>query len=110
MSCGWQVTSSIVGQIRSRFCVSYESLGRKRASFSGNHDLHFLAIVFGGHSAGAKDTLGKLLAADDAEELAHWLRRQKLLHSDYGHTMVPLAYHPSGISITRKPTRRKWKR
>ena len=40
----------------------------------GNHDLHFLAIVFGGHSAGAKDTFAELLGADDVEDLAHWLR------------------------------------
>ena len=68
--------------------------GAKTRIVLGNHDLHFLAIVFGGHSAGAKDTLGKLLAADDAEELAHWLRRQKLLHSDYGHTMVHAGLPP----------------
>jgi bis(5'-nucleosyl)-tetraphosphatase (symmetrical) len=60
----------------------------------GNHDLHFLAIVFGGHSAGAKDTLGNLLAADDVEELAHWLRRQKLLHTDFGHIMVHAGLPP----------------
>ena len=60
----------------------------------GNHDLHFLAIVFGGHSAGTKDTFGKLLAADDVEELAHWLRRQKLLHADFGHIMVHAGLPP----------------
>jgi len=60
----------------------------------GNHDLHFLAIVFGGHSAGAKDTFGELLAADDVEELAHWLRRQKLLHTDFGYTMVHAGLPP----------------
>ena len=43
----------------------------------GNHDLHFLAIVFGGHNAGAKDTFAELLGADDVEDLAHWLRAQK---------------------------------
>ena len=60
----------------------------------GNHDLHFLAIVFGGHSAGAKDTFDALLAADDVEELAHWLRRQKLLHTGFGHTMVHAGLPP----------------
>ena len=54
----------------------------------GNHDLHFLAIVFGGHSAGAKDTFAELLGADDVEDLAHWLRRQKLLHRDHGYLMT----------------------
>ena len=46
----------------------------------GNHDLHFLAILFGGHSPNRADTLDELLAADDVEELGHWLRRQPLLH------------------------------
>ena len=54
----------------------------------GNHDLHFLAIVFGGHSAGAKDTFAELLGAGDVEDLAHWLRRQKLLHRDHGYLMT----------------------
>ena len=48
----------------------------------GNHDLHFLAIYFGGHSAGSSDTFEALLAAPDVDTLAHWLRRQKLLHYD----------------------------
>jgi bis(5'-nucleosyl)-tetraphosphatase (symmetrical) len=48
----------------------------------GNHDLHFLAIYFGGHNAGSADTFDDLLAAPDVDELAHWLRRQKLLHYD----------------------------
>jgi bis(5'-nucleosyl)-tetraphosphatase (symmetrical) len=48
----------------------------------GNHDLHFLAIYFGGHNPGRSDTLADLLAAPDVEQLAHWLRRQKLLHID----------------------------
>ena len=54
----------------------------------GNHDLHFLAIVFGGHNAGAKDTFAELLGADDVEDLAHWLRTQKLFHRNYGHVMT----------------------
>lgn len=48
----------------------------------GNHDLHFLAIYFGGHSPGRSDTLDDLLAAPEVAQLAHWLRRQKLLHYD----------------------------
>lgn len=48
----------------------------------GNHDLHFLAILFGGHGPGPSDTFNELLAAPDVERLAHWLRRQKLLHCD----------------------------
>jgi len=48
----------------------------------GNHDLHFLAIYFGGHQSGPNDTFDELLAAEDVASLAHWLRSQRLLHYD----------------------------
>lgn len=54
----------------------------------GNHDLHFLAILFGGHSSGSKDTFTQLLQAPDVLEIGHWLRGQKLVHSAKGHIMV----------------------
>ena len=54
----------------------------------GNHDLHFLAILFGGHKAGAKDTFEDLLQAPDVYEIGHWLRKQKLIHHASGHIMV----------------------
>jgi bis(5'-nucleosyl)-tetraphosphatase (symmetrical) len=54
----------------------------------GNHDLHFLAILFGGHSPGPKDTFSELLEAPDVRAIGHWLRKQKLVHSDKGHIMV----------------------
>ena len=48
----------------------------------GNHDLHFLAIYFGGHAPRLSDTFDDLLAADDVDELAHWMRCLPLLHRD----------------------------
>ena len=56
----------------------------------GNHDLHFLAIYFGGHKPGRSDTFNELLRAPDVDELAHWLRRQPLIHRDkeLGYVMV----------------------
>ena len=48
----------------------------------GNHDLHYLAIVFGGHSPGRSDTFDEMLSAADAEEIGHWLRGCKMLHRD----------------------------
>ena len=69
-------------------------MGEQTRIVLGNHDLHFLAIVFGGHRAGTKDTLGELLAADDVEDLAHWLRGQKLIHRDHGHVMVHAGLPP----------------
>ncbi len=49
----------------------------------GNHDLHFLANLFG-QSAwhNADDTLAALLEAPDKEDLGHWLRHQPLLCYD----------------------------
>ena len=54
-------------------------LGDRFACTLGNHDLHFLAIVYGGHPARPGDTLAQTLAASDCGALAAWLRRQPLL-------------------------------
>lgn len=56
----------------------------------GNHDLHLLAIAFGGHRAVKSDTFHDVLAAADGESLMHWLRRQPLVHyrEDLGALMV----------------------
>ena len=48
----------------------------------GNHDLHFLAIYFGGHTTSRSDTLDELLDAPDVDMLAHWLRMQPLMFVD----------------------------
>lgn len=48
----------------------------------GNHDLHYLAVVFGGHRRLQKDTFGDVMAARDADELAHWLRHLPLIVTD----------------------------
>lgn len=63
----------------------------------GNHDLHFLAILFGGHSPGRSDTLDELLQADDVYELGYWLRQQRLLYiSDHKqHVLVHAGIPPS---------------
>jgi bis(5'-nucleosyl)-tetraphosphatase (symmetrical) len=34
------------------------------------------------------DTFAELLGADDVEDLAHWLRTQKLFYRNYGHVMT----------------------
>ena len=54
-------------------------LGDRFGCVLGNHDLHFLAMVYGGHPHRATDTMGSLLAAPDCLELADWLRRLPLL-------------------------------
>ena len=54
-------------------------LGDRFACVLGNHDLHFLAMVYGGHPHRATDTMASLLAAPDCLELAEWLRHLPLL-------------------------------
>ena len=49
----------------------------------GNHDLHLLAMLFGGHPLqNHDDTLQDVMHAPDSEELGHWLRRQSILYHD----------------------------
>ncbi|NKB33503.1 MAG: symmetrical bis(5'-nucleosyl)-tetraphosphatase [Pseudomonadales bacterium] len=48
----------------------------------GNHDLHFIAIHEGCAPARTKDTLAKLLAAEDCDQLSNWLRQKPLVHFD----------------------------
>ena len=54
-------------------------LGDQATCVLGNHDLHLLAIVLGGHKPRRSDTLADVLAAPDCPELAHWLRTLPLL-------------------------------
>ena len=54
----------------------------------GNHDLHLLAIFYGGHSAKKGDTFIDILSAPDCEELCDWLRKFPLLRVDGGWAMT----------------------
>ena len=54
-------------------------LGDSASTVLGNHDLHLLAIYYGGHLPNASDTLDDVLGADDAPELMAWLRTQPML-------------------------------
>ena len=54
-------------------------LGDRFACVLGNHDLHYLAMVYGGHPHRGTDTMESLLAAPDCQVLADWLRHQPLL-------------------------------
>lgn len=55
------------------------SLGSRAITVLGNHDLHLLAIYFGGHKAHRGDTFDALLAAPDMPEIAQWYLQQPLL-------------------------------
>ena len=56
------------------------SLGDKAKVVLGNHDLHFLACVFGFAKADPSDKLDELLGAPDLADLVHWLQQQPLMH------------------------------
>jgi len=66
------------------------SLGAGARTVLGNHDLHLLAIRYGGHTPNRGDTFGDLLAAPDCDELCDWLRHQPFLVSepDIGYVMA----------------------
>ena len=68
-----------------RFC---RALDNRFTTTLGNHDLHFLAMVYGGHPHLPGDTLQALLNASDCAELAEWLRRQPLLLEAQDHLLV----------------------
>ena len=63
-------------------------LGERATCVLGNHDLHLLAIVFGGHKHRPSDTMEDVLNAPDCMELAHWLRGLPLLVRDGDVVMV----------------------
>jgi bis(5'-nucleosyl)-tetraphosphatase (symmetrical) len=60
-----------------------KSLGDSVIAVLGNHDLHLLALSEGQiHDDGRFDSLQKVLAASDRDELLHWLRHRPLAHYD----------------------------
>ena len=61
----------------------------------GNHDLHLLMIAAGIARINPKDTLWPILNAPDRDELLHWLRQQKLLHTAGQYVMVHAGLLPS---------------
>lgn len=59
-----------------------KALGEKHITVLGNHDLHLLAAASGLRATHRGDTLDKILAAPDKNELIDWLRHRPLLHYD----------------------------
>ncbi len=60
----------------------------------GNHDLHLLAVAAGVRAPTPTDTLDKILAAPDRDQLLNWLTHRPLLHYEHGHTMVHAGIPP----------------
>lgn len=77
-----------------RFIKSLES---NAISVLGNHDLHLLATAFNHNKPGKKDTLDKLLQANDSLELLDWLRQQSMAHHDdkKNITLLHAGLHPA---------------
>lgn len=63
----------------------------------GNHDLHLLATAFHHNKPGKRDTLNKILRADDRHDLLDWLRNRKLAYHDkeLDITLVHAGLHPA---------------
>jgi bis(5'-nucleosyl)-tetraphosphatase (symmetrical) len=58
------------------------SLGEAATVTLGNHDLHLLAVAFGGARERSDDTLEQTLAAPDRDALLEWLACRPLFHED----------------------------
>jgi bis(5'-nucleosyl)-tetraphosphatase (symmetrical) len=77
-----------VGDLVNRGPQSLQALRRVRALGEaatvvlGNHDLHLLAIAFGGARIRRDDTLDAILDAPDRDGLLEWLAHRPLLHED----------------------------
>ena len=82
------------------------SLEDRTITVLGNHDLHFLAVHYGGHSPVASDTFHDLFAAPHVDEVADWLRRQRFFHADaaLGYAMAHAGL-PPGWSIEQAEAR-----
>jgi bis(5'-nucleosyl)-tetraphosphatase (symmetrical) len=70
-------------------CLRFvRDLGERAVTVLGNHDLHLLAAAEGLGKRGKNDTLAQVLEANDANELLHWLRQQKLIYVEQNYAMV----------------------
>ena len=56
-----------------------KSLEKQCVTVLGNHDIHLLSMLYGIRSPRPTDTLHKILAAPDAQEIADWLRTRPML-------------------------------
>ena len=78
------------------------SLGESVCAVLGNHDLHLLALANDIRFAKNQfDSLWKVLAASDSDELLHWLRRRPLAYFDAGlNTLMVHAGVPPQWNVT----------
>ena len=63
-------------------------LGSAATCLLGNHDLHLLAVAYGGRKPQRSDTLNDILAAPDRDEWIAWLRHRPMAVFEQGWLMV----------------------
>jgi len=63
-------------------------LGDRAITVLGNHDLHLISLACGVATPRDDDTLAKVLAAPDRDELIAWLRSLPLMHVEAGRVLV----------------------
>jgi bis(5'-nucleosyl)-tetraphosphatase (symmetrical) len=73
-----------------------KDLGAAAQVVLGNHDLHLLAVAEGFVTKHKGDTLQAILAAEDKEELLHWLRQRPLMHQapELGYCLIHAGLPP----------------
>lgn len=75
---------TVLGDLVNRGPASLATLRRLRGlgdactCLLGNHDLHLLAVAFGGRPPNRSDTLGEILAAPDRDAWIEWLRSRRM--------------------------------
>ena len=70
-------------------CLRFvKSLGDAAVSVLGNHDLHLICVAHGAEKTRKRDSLERVLAAPDRDELVSWLRHRPLLHVADGFALV----------------------
>lgn len=99
----WLVGDLINRGPQSLECLRFvRGLGASARAVLGNHDLHLLAIVHGGHRTRRGDTFRRILEAPDADVLVEWLGTLPLLHLDRDarrvlvHAGLPHVWSPEG--------------
>lgn len=72
----------------------------------GNHDLHFLAVVYSDRKLSKKDTLHDLFDHSERDEIVDWLRQQPLAIYDQQHDLfLSHAGIPPSWSVTQALSR-----
>ena len=68
--------------------------GTSAVCLLGNHDLHLLAVAFGGRHAHRSDTFQDVLDAPDRDEWIAWLRQRRMAVHEHGWLMVHAGVAP----------------